>query len=86
MNESITEILTKDPERIYEGVNPSWTAFDHSRLLITGSAEFFGCWLLRSFKSICDTYGMKMQVVVLTRDPDFFRVSEPERRKHHGRQ
>jgi hypothetical protein len=29
---------------------------------------------------------MKMQVVVLTRDPELFRVSEPERRKHHGRQ
>ena len=86
MNESMTSILTKDPERIYEEVNPSWTAFDHSRLLITGGAGFFGRWLLRSFRSICDTYGMKMQVVALTRGPEFFRVSEPERRKHHGRQ
>ena len=40
MNESMTSILTKDPERIYEGVNPSWTAFDHSRLFITGGAGF----------------------------------------------
>jgi len=86
MNESMTSILTKDSERIYEGVNPSWTAFDHSRLFITGGAGFFGRWLLRSFRSICDTYGMKMQVVALTRDPELFRVSEPERRKHHGRQ
>ena len=78
MNESMISILTKDLESIYEGVNPSWTAFDHSRLFITGGTGFFGRWLLRSFRYVCDTYGIKMQVVVLTRDPELFRVSEPE--------
>ena len=86
MKELIDPILTKDPERFYEGVNPSWPAFGHSRLLIAGGAGFLCRWSLCSFKSICDTCGMKMQVVALTRDPEFFRVSEPERRKHHGRQ
>ena len=84
--ESMTSILTKDLESIYEEVNPIWTALDHSRLFITGGSGLFAHWLLHRFRYVFDTYGIKMQVVVLTQDPKLFRISEPERRKQHGRQ
>lgn len=71
-------ILAKDLESIYEGAGPIWSTLDHSRVFLTGGTGFFGCWLLRSFKHVCDEHGIRMQVFVLTRDPETFKKSEPE--------
>ena len=78
LKDSIDSILSEDLENIYYGAGAIWSRLDRSRLFLTGGTGFFGRWLLRGFKYACDNYGVKVQVVVLTRNPEGFGKAEPE--------
>jgi len=78
LKDSIDSILSEDLENIYYGTGAVWSRLDRSRLFLTGGTGFFGRWLLRGFKYACDHYGTKVQVVVLTRNPEDFEKAEPE--------
>ena len=78
LKDLIDSILSEDLENIYYGTGAVWSRLDRSRLFLTGGTGFFGRWLLRGFKYARDNYGIDVQVVVLTRDPEAFGKAEPE--------
>ena len=71
-------ILTQDLDNIYCIAEPLWADLDNSRIFLTGGTGFFGCWLLRSLMHAIRHYGLNIDVTILSRDPDAFRIVEPE--------
>ena len=71
-------ILTEDLDNIYRIAEPLWSDLDNSRIFLTGGTGFFGCWLLRSLMHAIRHYGINIDVTILSRDPDAFRMVEPE--------
>ncbi len=71
-------ILTEDLDNIYRIDVPLWSELDNSRIFLTGGTGFFGCWLLRSLVHAIRHYGISIDVTILSRDPDAFRIVEPE--------
>ncbi len=71
-------ILTEDLDNIYRIDVPLWSELDNSRIFLTGGTGFFGCWLLRSLMHAIRHYGLNIDVTILSRDPDAFRIVEPE--------
>ncbi len=71
-------ILTEDLDNIYRIGAPLWSELDNSRIFLTGGTGFFGCWLLRSLMHAIRHHGMRVDVTILSRDPDAFRIVEPE--------
>lgn len=47
-----------------------WTRFSGSRLLVTGGTGFVGNWLLQALQRANDTLGSRIELLVLSRDPD----------------
>ena len=71
-------ILTEDLDNIYRIGAPLWSELGNSRIFLTGGTGFFGCWLLRSLMHAIRHHGINIDVTILSRDPDAFRMVEPE--------
>jgi dTDP-glucose 4,6-dehydratase len=71
-------ILTEDLDNIYRIDASLWSELDNSRIFLTGGTGFFGCWLLRSLMHAIRHFGIRVDVTILSRDPDAFRIVEPE--------
>lgn len=55
-----------------------WSQFGGTRLLITGGTGFIGSWLLQVVQRANDRLGSKIELVVLTRNPDRARQNSPQ--------
>lgn len=54
-----------------------WSRFSGARLMITGGTGFIGSWLLQVLQHANDRLGSRLELVVLTRDPDLARRRHP---------
>lgn len=54
-----------------------WSSFGGARILVTGGTGFVGTWLMQSIQRANDTLGTRIELVVLTRDPDRARRQAP---------
>jgi len=73
---------TRDLDHVLEHTGDIWQALSGERILITGGTCFVGKWLLESLLWANDRYALGVAVVVLTRDPDRFRVKSPHLAGH----
>ena len=54
-----------------------WSRFGGARLFMTGGTGFIGGWLLQSLQRANDTLGSRIELVVLSRDPERARRESP---------
>jgi len=54
-----------------------WSRFGGARLFITGGSGFIGAWLLQALQRANDRLGSRIELVVLTRDPERTRQRAP---------
>src|SRR6185312_6834833 len=54
-----------------------WSRFGGSRLFMTGGTGFIGTWLLQTLQRANDRLGARIELIVLTRDPDRARQQAP---------
>jgi nucleoside-diphosphate-sugar epimerase len=54
-----------------------WSRFGGARLFMTGGTGFIGGWLLQSLQRANDTLGSRIELVVLSRDPERARRKSP---------
>jgi dTDP-glucose 4,6-dehydratase len=73
---------TRDLAHVLEHAGNIWQALSGERLLITGGTGFVGKWLLESLLCANGRYALGVSVVVLTCDPDGFRVKSPHLAGH----
>lgn len=74
--------LLDDLNHVLDHTRDLWEELRGERIFITGGTGFFGCWLLESFCFACDKLNLKANAVVLTRDPDAFKVKTPHLANH----
>lgn len=73
-----------DLEHILDHTSNLWHELNNGRIFITGASGFFGVWLLESLLWATDRLRLAPAVVVLTRDPDAFRVKLPHLAEHRS--
>jgi dTDP-glucose 4,6-dehydratase len=56
---------------------PVWEELRGQRIFVTGGTGFFGCWLLETFAWANDRCGLGAEMLVLTRNPEAFRLKAP---------
>ena len=54
-----------------------WARFGSARLFMTGGTGFIGIWMLQVFQRANDRLGSKIELVVLSRDPERARKQAP---------
>jgi nucleoside-diphosphate-sugar epimerase len=69
--------LIADLDLILAETGSIWNELRDKRIFITGGTGFFGCWLLESFIWANEKHSLNARAVVLTRNPDAFRVKRP---------
>ncbi len=74
--------LAGDLDHVLDHTRDLWDELRGERVFITGGTGFFGCWLLESLLWAQDRLGLGVKAVVLTRDPDAFRVKAPHLARH----
>jgi len=73
----MTNPLAADLEQVLDRTADQWQELRGGRLFVTGGTGFFGCWLLESLVWANDRLDLKTRAVVLSRDPERFRVKAP---------
>lgn len=76
--------LAQDLNHILDHTEGLWGELRGQRLFMTGGTGFFGTWLLESFAWANDRLDLHASLVVITRDPDAFRVKAPHLAAHHA--
>src|SRR5512140_2673322 len=71
--------LAADLQHVLEHTRPLWVQLRGERVFITGGSGFFGRWLLDSFLFANDALKLGSRAGVLSRDPDAFRRTSPQR-------
>src|SRR3990167_10793269 len=66
-----------DLQHIWTYAKSCLPELDSARLFLTGGTGFFGCWLLESLRCAQQTFGLKTEIVVLTRNPEMFVQHQP---------
>jgi dTDP-glucose 4,6-dehydratase len=69
--------LAPDLERLLRSTSALWEHYRAARILVTGGTGFFGSWLLEALVFANARLALGARAVVLTRDPDGFRVRRP---------
>ncbi|HSA31443.1 MAG TPA: NAD(P)-dependent oxidoreductase [Candidatus Omnitrophota bacterium] len=69
------DLIQQDLEYIQKSVD--CTFFHKKRIFVTGGTGFFGKWMLESFRWIINQEGVKISVIVLSRDPERFLKTNP---------
>jgi len=69
--------LHKDLDYILDHTRNIWEDLRAQRILVTGGAGFFGCWLLESFLWANEKLELGASAIVLTRNPESFRKKAP---------
>jgi len=69
--------LADDMDHIMSLTSSLWEELRGKQIFITGGTGFFGCWFLESFACANEHLGLDASVVVLTRDPESFKVKMP---------
>lgn len=69
--------LAHDLEEVLSHTQGIWEALRGQNLFITGGTGFFGRWLLETFAHANETLSLQARVVVLSRNPESFRVKAP---------
>lgn len=82
----LSSIEETDLAHIWQHAAACITELDSARLFITGGTGFFGCWLLESLRYAKTHFGLGIEVVVLTRDPDAFIKKMPHLAQMSGLQ
>jgi dTDP-glucose 4,6-dehydratase len=68
-------IMEKTPAEV-------WQALRGQRIFITGGTGFVGCWLLESLIWANERLGLNLNLTVLSRAPDAFRIKAPHLAMH----
>ena len=70
-------ILHEDLDHILEHTKELWEDLREKKVFVTGGTGFFGKWLLESFVWANDQLKLDAQMLVLSRNPDSFKVQYP---------
>ena len=70
-------MLHEDLDHILEHTKALWEDLREKKVFVTGGTGFFGKWLLESFVWANDQLNLDARMVVLSRDPDSFKVRYP---------
>lgn len=70
-------LLAADAAEAAARVGAAWDALRGARVFVTGGTGFFGTWLLATALEANAARDLGLELVVLTRDPDAFRVKAP---------
>jgi nucleoside-diphosphate-sugar epimerase len=81
-NASGTGVPVEDLNHILAHTGDLWEELRGQRVFMTGGTGFFGCWLLESFLRANENHDLRSEAVVLTRDPDAFRLKAPHLASH----
>lgn len=73
-----------DLNHIWQNSKLCLQELDNASLFITGGTGFFGCWLLESLRFAQINHQLKINIVVLTRDPLQFFKKAPHLADMHG--
>jgi dTDP-glucose 4,6-dehydratase len=73
----MTNPLTTDLNEILDRTSHLWEESRGQRIFFTGGTGFFGCWLLESLLAANIRLDLGVSAVVLTRDPEAFRLKAP---------
>ncbi len=71
------ELPACDLSEVVAQIEPLWKELRGGRIFLTGATGFFGSWLLESFELANRLFELNASAVVLTRDPEAFRVKAP---------
>lgn len=74
---SPTNVLEQDLNHIFACTEGLWPELSGERIFITGGTGFFGTWLLESLMWANEKLGLNIDVVVLTRNPEYFKKNHP---------
>lgn len=74
--------LAADLDLVLDRTQGLWEELRGQRVFITGGTGFFGCWLLETFAWANDKLNLGAQAVVLSRDPERFRLKAPHLAGH----
>lgn len=72
-----SKIKDSDLSHIWQHAEQCLQELDGARLFITGGTGFFGCWLLESLRFAKENFGLCLDIVVLTRNPEVFSKKMP---------
>ena len=70
--------VTNDLDLVVESARHDLEALQSSRIFITGGTGFLGTWLVAALQHANKRLNLKLDVTLLTRDPEGFRVRQPE--------
>jgi nucleoside-diphosphate-sugar epimerase len=81
---SCLDLPVADLDAILERTPAVWRALDGQRLFMTGGTGFFGRWMLGSLLWAQRQHGIKVETVVMSRDPAAFLARFPEVARQPG--
>ena len=70
-------IDTSDLDMLSKQLKSEFFYYKNKRIFLTGGTGFFGKWLLESFSFFNRNYDLNVQVTVLSRSPEKFRIDFP---------
>jgi dTDP-glucose 4,6-dehydratase len=73
----IKGISSQDLDHILKHTKALWKDLREKKVFVTGGTGFFGKWLLESFVWANDQLKLNAQMLVLSRNPDFFKTRYP---------
>lgn len=75
-------VFNEDLEHIFAHTHDLWGELQGRRIFLTGGTGFFGTWILESLSLIQQKLNFNLEVVVLTRDPESFKMRLPHLAKN----
>lgn len=66
-----------DFKLIAEEIAEDFLFYSNKKIFITGGTGFFGKWVLEAFSYLNNNHGLNVDVTILSRSPDKFKVNNP---------